>query len=214
MAAADGLTGLSAERVRDEWFKSLQTAQSLHRLVQLWRDSGAATRMLPELIGPPDAETIWALRAPRGEVPRDPVLLTVLLCRRPAEVLERLRCSNSIIRRAAGIDHGPRQPEGADAVSVRHWLSAVGPVAGDNAELARLRDGKAPPWWTVAEEVLQRGDPLTRKDLKIGGEDLLAAGVPAGPRLGEVLERLLRVVLDDPSKNTREALLALAKEMT
>jgi hypothetical protein len=36
--------------------------------------------------------------------------------------------------------------------------------------------------------------------------------VPPGPALGRVLERLLALVVDDPSLNTRDALLARAKE--
>jgi hypothetical protein len=36
--------------------------------------------------------------------------------------------------------------------------------------------------------------------------------VPAGPALGAVLGRLLERVLVDPSLNTRERLLALARE--
>jgi tRNA nucleotidyltransferase (CCA-adding enzyme) len=44
-AAADGLPQLSAERVRDEWFKSLRTARDINVLVRLWRDSGVACRL-------------------------------------------------------------------------------------------------------------------------------------------------------------------------
>src|SRR5512135_450894 len=46
-----GLSGLSAERVRDEWFKGLRTARSLRRLVRLWAESGAAAVWLPGLAG-------------------------------------------------------------------------------------------------------------------------------------------------------------------
>src|SRR4029077_3960792 len=41
-AASGGLSQLSAERVREEWFKSLHTARDLGVLVRLWRDSGVA----------------------------------------------------------------------------------------------------------------------------------------------------------------------------
>src|SRR5262249_25109328 len=46
---ADGLPRLSAERVRDEWFKGMTTATSVAELVRLWRESGAAAALLPEL---------------------------------------------------------------------------------------------------------------------------------------------------------------------
>ena len=47
--AAPGLGRLSAERVRDEWFKGLRTARELEPLVRLWHESGAAAVWLPEL---------------------------------------------------------------------------------------------------------------------------------------------------------------------
>ena len=40
-----GLRQLSAERVRDEWFKSLRTARSITQLVMLWVHVGAARRV-------------------------------------------------------------------------------------------------------------------------------------------------------------------------
>ena len=48
-AAASRLTQLSAERVRDEWFKGIRTARTLTELVSLWVSSGAAGVWLPEL---------------------------------------------------------------------------------------------------------------------------------------------------------------------
>src|SRR5437899_7268887 len=48
-ANAQGLSMLSAERVRDEWFKGILTAKRVSKLVTLWRDIGAARIWLPEL---------------------------------------------------------------------------------------------------------------------------------------------------------------------
>ena len=53
LEAAPGLAGLSAERVREEWFKGLLTAQALPLLVELWKSSGAAAIWLPELSSGP-----------------------------------------------------------------------------------------------------------------------------------------------------------------
>jgi tRNA nucleotidyltransferase (CCA-adding enzyme) len=51
-------------------------------------------------------------------------------------------------------------------------------------------------------------DPIDLADLAVDGEDLRAAGVPGGPAIGQVLRGLLAVVLEDPTRNTREQLLA------
>ena len=53
--------------------------------------------------------------------------------------------------------------------------------------------------------------PLSLKDLAINGHDLQRLGIPSGPRMGQILQALLRRVLDDPSCNTRTHLLALAR---
>ncbi len=51
-------------------------------------------------------------------------------------------------------------------------------------------------------------DPLTIGDLAVDGDDLRSAGVAPGRAMGDTLARLLELVLDDPAKNEREALLA------
>ena len=42
----------------------------------------------------------------------------------------------------------------------------------------------------------------------MNGDDLIAAGVRAGPDVGDALARLLEEVLEDPARNTREYLLS------
>jgi putative nucleotidyltransferase with HDIG domain len=60
----------------------------------------------------------------------------------------------------------------------------------------------------VAAE-LERGVPMTLGDLALDGDDLQAElGLTPGPGLGELLDRLLDSVVADPSRNTRETLLA------
>ena len=51
-------------------------------------------------------------------------------------------------------------------------------------------------------------DPLTIGDLAVDGDDLRGAGVAPGRAMGDTLQRLLELVLDDPAKNERETLLA------
>jgi len=46
---AEGLKHLSAERVRDEWFKGIATAKRVSKLLTLWIDVGAARIWLPEI---------------------------------------------------------------------------------------------------------------------------------------------------------------------
>lgn len=210
VAAADGLSQLSAERVRDEWFKSLRTAQSVAQLVRLWWQVGAAERWIPELMSP---ESAAGLPPVINEAPRDPVLLTMLLTDNPALTLQRLRASSAEVNRAAAAVRARPEPAGSDSAAVRHWLAAAGSAADDLLKLWSLRTGAAAPWAAEVEAIRRRGDPLDRAALAVTGNDLLQSGVPAGPELGRILDRLLDRVLDEPALNTRDALLELARSL-
>jgi tRNA nucleotidyltransferase domain 2 putative len=51
-------------------------------------------------------------------------------------------------------------------------------------------------------------DPIELADLRVSGEDLRGAGIPAGPIYAKILHALLEQVLEDPARNTPDALLA------
>ncbi len=208
-AAAPGLARLSAERVRDEWFKSLGTARSLTKLVSLWKEVGAAREWIPEL----DAELGSSANIPPPPAgARDPVLLTALLCSSPAAVLKRLKASNAEIDRARGLEAGPEAPGGKDERSVRRWLAQTGESAEDLSALWSLRQGGEPPWGEAVRKIRRRGDALTRTDLAVSGSDLESLGA-RGPRIGQMLAELLDQVLEDPALNTKDRLLDLARKM-
>jgi hypothetical protein len=57
---------------------------------------------------------------------------------------------------------------------------------------------------------LGRGDPIELADLAVSGEELRRAGIPAGPIYAKILHALLEWVLEDPARNTPEALHAEA----
>ena len=199
-----GLAHLSAERVRDEWFRGIETARRVSKLVTLWRDVGAARTWLPEL-GKGEEGRGKGMAALVDKLPRDPVLITSFLAKDPASLLTRLKCSNAQIERGRAIGYWrEKYPDPKHLPEVRRWLSQVGEYADDLLTLP-----SSPfPLPRVVESVRAAKDPLMLKDLAVKGDDLLAAGVRAGPELGETLERLLAEVLEDPSRNTKEYLLS------
>ncbi len=209
-AAAGGLEQLSAERVRDEWFKGLQTTRSLRRLISLWRKSGAADVWIPQLWSVAEVAAWTGDDAPAA---RNPVVLTALCCHEPVPVLSRLRVSNAELARAVVLVAGPHEPAGMTTRDTRRWLAAVDEAADDLAELWRLRNAVPFPWAGEVAAVRAAGAPLRRGDLAVSGQDLIAAGIPAGPAVGQMLERLLAQVVDDPTLNERTALLTRAKEI-
>ncbi|HET8634688.1 MAG TPA: CCA tRNA nucleotidyltransferase [Gemmatimonadales bacterium] len=205
MDAAPGLRQLSVERVRDEWFKGLRTAQTVSRLVDLWRAAGAGAQVLPELLSGKFLESALS------QEPRDPVLLTTMLTGDPAAVLRRLRASNAEIARAAAIAAGPEAPATGDVADVRRWLARVNGAADDLLRRHELRTGISAPWAATVAGIRERGEPLGRDQLALRGGDLLELGL-RGPEVGQMIDRLLERVLEDPALNTRDTLLALVRE--
>jgi tRNA nucleotidyltransferase (CCA-adding enzyme) len=199
-ANAQGLAQLSAERVRDEWFKGLQTAKKMSKLVTLWRDVGATRIWLPEL-GAGSGE-LGAV----DKLPRDPVLISAFLAKDPASLLTRLKCSTKDIERGRAVGlWRDKYPDAKDHIAIRRWLSAVGPYAEDLLVLLPAPRSLLPQ---AVENIRAANEPLTLKDLAVKGDDLIAAGVRPGPDVGETLARLLEEVLDDPTRNTKAYLLS------
>ena len=205
-ANVQGLAQLSAERVRDEWFKGITTAKRVSKLLTLWMDIGAARIWLPEIRERgAGSGSLHAL----DKLPRDPVLITAFLASDPASLLTRLKCSNKEIERGRAIGQWrDKYPDAKHVPDVRRWLSQVGEYGDDL--LALLPTGTAPrsPLPKVVASIRAAKDPLTVKDLAVKGADLLAAGVRPGPEVGETLQRLLADVLEDPTRNTRDYLLS------
>src|SRR5438105_11996740 len=206
-ANVQGLAQLSAERVRDEWFKGIATAQRVSKLLALWIDTGAARIWLPEV-----RDAGGGMReAWKGvdKLPRDPVLITALLASDPASLLTRLKSSHKDIERGRAIGQWrDKYPDPQHLPDVRKWLAQVGEYAEDL--LALLPAGTAPrsPLPKAVAAIRAAKDPLTLPELAVNGNDLIAAGVRPGPDVGEVLQRLLAEVLEDPQRNTKEYLLS------
>jgi tRNA nucleotidyltransferase (CCA-adding enzyme) len=197
-ANAQGLGQLSAERVHDEWFKGIQTAVRVSKLLELWMDVGAARIWLPEI------SRDWSkVKRQLDKLPRDPVLITAFLATDAASLLIRLKCANRDIERGRAIGKfRDSYPDTKSAAVMRYWLSQVGEYADDLLALAPEGVVKA------VTAIRATNPPLGLKDLAVRGDDLIAAGVRPGPDVGEVLKRLLGEVLDDPAKNSKEYLLS------
>lgn len=102
--------------------------------------------------------------------------------------------------------------------AVRRFIARVGEENVEDLFALRVADASANPKTAFNEteiqllqrrisEVRQKDMALKITDLKIDGEDLIAAGVPKGPEVGRILNALLEKVLDDPMVNTKERLL-------
>jgi tRNA nucleotidyltransferase (CCA-adding enzyme) len=93
----------------------------------------------------------------------------------------------------------PQRPSQLHDALVAHPPEAVA--------LAAALAGRATRGWEAAREWLQR---LRNISLSIGGQDLLDAGIPAGPEIGRRLAAALAAKLDGEIEEGREAELAAA----
>ncbi len=80
--------------------------------------------------------------------------------------------------------------------------------------LAKSKDGQeeklayVDAYERMYETIRERGDCLTLKELAVTGKDLIAAGIKPGKQIGEILDKLLALVLEEPDKNTKEYLMS------
>ena len=63
------------------------------------------------------------------------------------------------------------------------------------------------------EQILEKNQCVSLKNLAVNGKDLIDLGMKPGKELGEVLQRLFELVLENPQENTRENLLEKAHKM-
>ena len=68
-------------------------------------------------------------------------------------------------------------------------------------------------WQQLYRELKEKNQCVSLKTLAIKGSDLIDIGMKPGRELGEVLQKLLELVLEQPERNTKEFLLDQAKEM-
>jgi tRNA nucleotidyltransferase (CCA-adding enzyme) len=207
-AAVPGLRQLSAERVRDEWTRGLGSARRPSVFFTMWRDLGGLEIWLPETVKRETGNVKRVFEALDRFAARDAVLMTAYLSADPVATLTRLRFSNAEVERGRRIAaHRDAWPDPADGRAVRRWMASAGPAVDDLLAIAVAEGWGEPLAETVAAARASRV-PLTLGDLAVSGDDLLAAGVPKGPTMGQVLRALLDEVLDDPTRNTKEYLLS------
>lgn len=69
-------------------------------------------------------------------------------------------------------------------------------------KFARLKKNKE-----AYEEVIAQNECVSLKNLAVSGKDLIEKGIPSGPAIGELLNKMLDEVIENPEANDKEYLL-------
>lgn len=135
-------------------------------------------------------------------------------------VLRRLKFDNDTIRKVTRLVrcHDFRMP--ATAKSVRRAMNQIGEELFPYYMEVRRADVLAQSMYQREEkienldqieelyhQIVEDGDCVSLKDLAVTGRDLIASGMKPGKKIGEKLEELLKLVIEDPKLNTKEELL-------
>ena len=225
-AAIAGALGVfrrvSPERVREEWLKALRSPAPSRAFAVMAR-TGILGATLPALTAPAADPAAWArsLRAvdacPPPPTSRlaallhtvDPAALDAWL--RATKFSNEERATTMALRRALPL----AAPRGWSDLEVRRWLRATGrAMAGPVLDVAAAIEGEAALVGLRgrADAALSAGVPLSVGELAVDGNAIMAAlGIPPSRVLGQLLARLLEAVIEDPSRNTPESLLSLAR---
>jgi tRNA nucleotidyltransferase/poly(A) polymerase len=236
MAHAGDVAWVSEERVGDEVRRMLAMDRP-SKAIRSLRETGLLATTLPELEERLRREgaageglfarglvvlDAVASQGPGGERLRWAALLGETTTAEARSALERLRVAGRerdaiclLIARAA-VDAGA---DWSDA-DVRRFMGSLPPESLDDLLALRHARASAAGAEQVAREaewqarVLDQrlaGVALVIGDLAIDGRDLQATlGIPEGPTVGRILERLLADVIEDPGLNRRMPLLTRA----
>lgn len=230
VAHAGDVEWVAEERVGREIRRMLR-AEVPSRAMHLLADSGILATVAPELAALP--ETAWArclagLDALVASAPgHERLALAALLGEIAAEaaraVLERLRVGRREVETITRLVDAARTTYGSDwsEADVRRYMGRLSHAELD--DLLTLRAARATtdddPAVDAHEQQLREriatqrlvASPLILADLAVDGRDLRETlGLPEGPAIGRILERLLADVIEDPTLNTRMTLLTRA----
>jgi tRNA nucleotidyltransferase (CCA-adding enzyme) len=194
-ALAEGaLSTVSGTRVRDE-LMDLLAVHEAPAAVERLRDLGIDRALDPALDPDPELVASASLGAVAIGADRGLAALAALIAAAP-EPLEQwvgglgleARERDGVLRAAS------RAPEIVQALRERDHVASelLGLLGGEPPETLALALALGAP----SEPILRWVTDLSKVRLEIGGDDLLAAGVPEGPAIGRALEETLRRKLD------------------
>ena len=206
------LAKISAERIREELLKILVSGHpdytaKLHEI-------GAMPFILPSYgDGREETERLLPL------LPADKVLRLAAFLRKSGEAaakdfFSRLKFDNDTRDRVLHLLRFADTELRPEPLALRRFLADFGKEDVDRL-LIFLEAHRGEDFGAVRAElqgIEARGECTSLRDLQLTGNDLMAAGMKPGREMGALLHDLLQMVIEEPSLNTREQLLNIARK--
>jgi tRNA nucleotidyltransferase (CCA-adding enzyme) len=143
------------------------------------------------------------------------------------QIMMRLRFSNELTSRVSLMvaNHMFDYKRELSDRAIRRFIKKVGADNVDDLITLRKADDVAHGWEQDRGDRIERfrkrihsqmrrSPALTISDLALNGHDVMAiTGLPPGPRVGQILDRLLEAVIESPEHNQRETLIEMLKNI-
>ena len=144
-----------------------------------------------------------------------------------ADVLKRLKFDNDTVKRVRELIywHDYNWGQKVSIRQVRRAMCKIGPEYMEDLLALQKADVLAQSSYMQQEklalleeivkycqQIVEEKQCVTMKTLAINGNDLMQMGMKPGKALGEVLHRLLDLVVEEPDRNTKEQLEKIAAE--
>ena len=136
-------------------------------------------------------------------------------------ILRRLKFDNETIKKVCCLIKWHDLRPAPDAASVRKAVHIIGEdlfplylevqradMLAQSTYKREQKQGRLEKVMQTYEEIAARGDCVSLKTLAVTGSDLIAAGIRPGKEIGEILNRLLEEVLENPELNEKSVLLS------
>nr|WP_300092838.1 CCA tRNA nucleotidyltransferase [Sedimentibacter sp.] len=209
------LRNISYERINSEFSKTMMGI-NCREILSEYKD--VVEVFIPEISGLGDE--LWTERLNSAALVDNTILkLSLLFYGMDAElILRRLKSDNDTIKKVKLLTLNMDGEIIPEIPAVKRWINKLGlenlrmlirmKNAGlkySETEIKGLRKAEA-----IIDTIVKENQCYSLSTLAVKGTDLVAAGIPKGPKVGEILNEMLEKVIDDELENKKEALLGYA----
>ncbi len=140
------------------------------------------------------------------------------------QALQRLKFDNDTLHKVSRLVLYHDYPMGLSAASIRRAINKIGEdvfpylfeikradIAAQSGYYRAEKIRQLEEARSIYEMILENNHCISLHTLAVTGRDLIQAGMKPGKEIGEMLDSLLQIVLENPEKNTKEILMDYAQ---